>query len=275
MTRVSLRPGGCRRAGQPRWRGRPTAGSSCCSSPTTPSSCPVTRTPRRTSSSTRPASRTPGRCGSAGSAGPQQLRDLEREVERLAAVEAGVAHRLVAVAEAARRGSPRPAEALGHVVAGELDVHAAGPWCPPGGGRRRSRRSRARMSSSRRVFWPPAALKVLPCIGSHAHTTGWPASRTARSSGGRCSRIRAGAHAGDEREPARDPIGVERARTCRAPRRAWWSGRACSRPGCGCPRRNSTWAPSSWRVRSPIHTMCAEQSYQSPVRESRRVSASS
>ena len=45
--------------------------------------------------------------------------------------------------------------------------------------------------------------------------------------------------------------------------------------GLPTPRRNSTWAPSSWRVRSPIHSMWAEQSYQSPVSESRRVSASS
>ena len=35
------------------------------------------------------------------------------------------------------------------------------------------------------------------------------------------------------------------------------------------------WAPSSWRVRSPIHSMWAEQSYQAPVSESCRVSASS
>ena len=41
------------------------------------------------------------------------------------------------------------------------------------------------------------------------------------------------------------------------------------------PRRNSTWAPSSWRVRSPIHRKCAEQPYQSPVVESIRVSACS
>ena len=32
-------------------------------------------------------------------------------------------------------------------------------------------------------------------------------------------------------------------------------------------------APSSWRVRSPIHTKCADTSYGSPVRESIRVNA--
>ena len=41
------------------------------------------------------------------------------------------------------------------------------------------------------------------------------------------------------------------------------------------PARNSRCAPSSWRVRSPTQTMWAEQSYQSPVRESTRVRHSS
>ena len=41
------------------------------------------------------------------------------------------------------------------------------------------------------------------------------------------------------------------------------------------PRMNSTCAPSSWRVRSPIHSKWAEVSYQSPEVESTRVIASS
>ena len=41
------------------------------------------------------------------------------------------------------------------------------------------------------------------------------------------------------------------------------------------PAKNSTCAPPASCVRSPIQSMCAEQSYQSPVSESRRVSASS
>ena len=45
--------------------------------------------------------------------------------------------------------------------------------------------------------------------------------------------------------------------------------------GLPTPERKCTWAPSSWRVRSPIQSMWAEQSYQSPVSESCRVSASS
>ncbi len=45
--------------------------------------------------------------------------------------------------------------------------------------------------------------------------------------------------------------------------------------GLRTPVRKRTCAPSSWRVRSPIQSRCAEQSYQSPVSESRRVRASS
>ena len=114
-----------------------------------------------------------------------------------------------------------------------------------------------------------AAVNVLPCMGSQAHTTGWPASRDrARAAAAARSSTCVGAHAGDQREPARDAVGVERARRARAPRRAWRSARPCSRSGCRRRARNSTWAPSSWRVRSPIQSMCAEQSYQSPVSES-------
>ena len=68
----------------------------------------------------------------------------------------------------------------------------------------------ARMSSKWRVLRPPAEVKVLPCIGSQAHTTGWPASRTARRSGRSRVLDAVGAHAGDEREAAGDAGRVER-----------------------------------------------------------------
>ena len=65
----------------------------------------------------------------------RQLGDAEGQVEALAAVEAGVAHRLVAVVEVGVEDLLGAAEALGDVVAGELDVHAAGPGAlgPVGG----------------------------------------------------------------------------------------------------------------------------------------------
>ncbi len=45
--------------------------------------------------------------------------------------------------------------------------------------------------------------------------------------------------------------------------------------GLCTPAKKAACAPSGCRVRSPIQSMCAEQSYQSPVSESRRVSPSS
>ena len=53
------------------------------------------------------------------------------------------------------------------------------------------------------------------------------------------------------------------------------AGPSLAATGLAMPRRNSRWAPSSWRVRSPTHSRWAEQSYQPPVRLSRRVMACS
>src|SRR5438477_4415043 len=58
---------------------------------------------------------------------PDELRDAEGEVEGLARVEPRVADRLVAAFELGAEHLFRAADALGDVVAGELDVHAAGP----------------------------------------------------------------------------------------------------------------------------------------------------
>ena len=119
----------------------------------------------------------------------EQLGDPEGQVERLAAVEAGVAHRLVAGVEVGVEDLLGAAEALGDVVAGELDVHAARPGADLG------RWAAKKPAISARIVVEvaglaarSAAVKVLPCIGSHAHTTGWPASRDGPSSGGSASR---------------------------------------------------------------------------------------
>ena len=58
---------------------------------------------------------------------PQQLGHLEGEIERLAGVQAGVAHRLVAGLEVVGADLVGPPEAFGHVLPGELHVDAAGP----------------------------------------------------------------------------------------------------------------------------------------------------
>ena len=47
-------------------------------------------------------------------------------------------------------------------------------------------------------------------MGSHAHTTGWPALCTAREERPQPILDLIGAHAGDQREPAGQPRGVER-----------------------------------------------------------------
>src|SRR6476659_791846 len=53
----------------------------------------------------------------------EELGDVEGEVERLAGVEARVAHRLVALVELVLEHLVGAAEALGDVLARELDVH--------------------------------------------------------------------------------------------------------------------------------------------------------
>jgi len=132
----------------------------------------------------------------------------------------------------------------------------------------------SQMAPNSRVLRPPTLLMVLPCIGSHAHTTGCPASRTARSNG----RSEVSTFSAPMRLMSVSLPGM----------RAGFSfshssstkvgsvvGPTLQPMGLPTPRRNSTCELSSWRVRSPIQSMCAEQSYQAPVSESSLVSASS
>src|SRR5207253_388378 len=58
---------------------------------------------------------------------PHELGQAEREVERLPRVQARIAERLVAVVEVLLGQLLRAAEALGHVLARVLEVHAARP----------------------------------------------------------------------------------------------------------------------------------------------------
>src|SRR6516162_8431064 len=60
-----------------------------------------------------------------GAAVAVQLGDAEGQVQRLAAVEPGVARRLVAVAQVAFGNVVAAADAFGDIIAGELDVDAA------------------------------------------------------------------------------------------------------------------------------------------------------
>ncbi len=98
---------------------------------------------------------------------------------------------------------------------------------------------------------------VLPCIGSLSQITGWPAARTASTSGGRrsptfCAPIRA--------------ISVRRPGSRRGSRRSQsasnWSrpisGPTLQATGLSTSASSATWAPSTWRVRSPIHGQWVE-----------------
>ena len=109
-----------------------------------------------------------------------------------------------------------------------------------------------------------AAMRVLPCIGSIAHT--------AAALGLRGGASRAAARRRCLRAPKR-PISTS------LPARLAGSSRSISRSSSSglsvgphftpttfsIPRRYSTWAPSSWRVRSPSHSMCPEVAHQRPA----------
>ena len=64
-----------------------------------------------------------------------------------------------------------------------------------------------------------------------------------------------GAHAGDQGQAARARSPGSACRSGAAARPAPASARISGRSGSAMPRRNSTCAPSSWRVRSPIHSI--------------------
>ncbi|SAJ34693.1 Uncharacterised protein [Enterobacter cloacae] len=113
------------------------------------------------------------------------------------------------------------------------------------------------MLRTRRVLLPQGATMVLPCIGSLSQITGCPAARTASTSGGRrsptfCAPIRA--------------ISVRRPGSRRGSRRSQsasnWSrpisGPTLQATGLSTSASSATWAPSTWRVRSPIHGQWVE-----------------
>ena len=113
-----------------------------------------------------------------------------------------------------------------------------------------------RMASNWRVLYRSPALIVLPCIGSHDQTTlalalaprGAAAAASLRPCPRPCgtiSVIRPGSFAG------------LRMSSSAAGRRDRGSGPNFMPIGFLMPRMNSTCAPSSWRVRSPIHRKCA------------------
>jgi hypothetical protein len=165
------------------------------------------------------------------------------------------------------------ADALGDVVAGELDVDAARVRAEA----RCTSKKPATSSSTSSKYLVLLAAGRLDRVAVHrvAHpTTGVPLAATASASGGSACRIR----------PA--PIRVIRVRRpgsssgSRALISASTSWAATAGPiltatGLRICRANSTWAPPGSRVRSPIHSRCPDEAYACPLRASVRVRARS
>lgn len=150
------------------------------------------------------------------------------------------------------------------------------------------------MESNGRVFRPHGALMVFPCMGSVIHVTICPELRTARMRWGNFTLmfsapilvimvILPGLFEGFRMSISfTNSAGFILSLTYIPQVHAilnfiiqntlkkhldflWPNLRMNSVPtlmprGLAIPRRNSTWAPSSWRVRSPTHTIWAEQS---------------
>jgi hypothetical protein len=115
---------------------------------------------------------------------------------------------------------------------------------------------------------------VLPCIGSQHQTTVRPARCTASMSLGKPSVILS--------DPKRQMSVMRPASSPGLSLSSSFIRSSVVRPGPHfmpigflMPLKYSVWAPSGWRVRSPIQSMWPEVAYQSLVIESRRVSASS
>ena len=164
----------------------------------------------------------------------------------------------------------RAAQALRDVLPGELQVHAAGPGALAQAGREEA------LDLAQDVL---EAARLVAGLGAEhvgVHRVAHPDDRVLALAGGAQQRRQrllhpARAHARDQRQPPRDAPRVQR--LAQRGHVGGGRGRPSFTPiGLWTPAKNATWAPSAARVRSPIQSMCAEQSYQSPVRESRRVS---
>ena len=291
-------------------RGAPAAGSAAIGAATTTRSAPATASPsepapprprrarprrrarpgpgpsRRTATPRRARGQADGGADQPGAddgepldrqaSSAHQLGEPEREVERLAR-RSGADRR---ASRSARRGAPRRAPPS------RRGTRSRRRPCTRGGRRRARRPPRGRrakkpsisamIASKWRVLRPfDGREAVRRASGRRPRRPGARPRATARRSGGsrsatRSAPIRA---ISVSRPGIRSGFSRSQSSTDLVGRRT--PGPSLTPIGLWTPEKNSTCAPSSARVRSPIQSMCAEQSYQSPVSESRRVRPSS
>ena len=174
-----------------------------------------------------------------------------------------------------RRGRSRAAEALGDVVAGELDVQAAGV-----GAERAVHLEEAAHLVDDVVEAPGLVAVAAPrrCCRASGRRPRRPGARsrvTFSTSAGSTSRTWPRAHPGDERQPAGLVVGVEpldqRERVVRRRGRAELDADRVADPGDEARRARRRAAGSAPRPRRSA----PDTSYGRPVRESIRVSARS
>ncbi len=116
-------------------------------------------------------------------------------------------------------------------------------------------------------------VTVLPCIGSQSQLTGCPASRTAATSAGsRSPTVSAPIREMRVRRPG-ERVGSSRSQ--RASRsETVIEGPTLQATGLAMEENSSTWAPSSERVRSPIHGRWVEESQRAPEPSRRSIGSS-
>ena len=182
----------------------------------------------------------------------QHLRHQERQLQRLLGVQPRVAGRLVAAGQVGVGDLLRAAQALGDVLAGQLDVDAARDGCPARGAPRRSPAPRRRSGRNAGSCNRSTTRGCCRAWGRTARSPGARTPRTFSMIGGSTSRTLP--------LPIRE-ISVSRPGWFRGSSSSTYST-ACSgvvpgpilRPiGLDSSWANAMCAPSSCRVRSPTH----------------------
>ena len=136
--------------------------------------------------------------------------DHQRQLQRLFVVQARIHLRAIGARKVRIRQAARAAGAFGDILARSSPGArrpAASHWLRA---RRRPAPVPSWMFSRRRVLYPPTVVSVLPCMGSHTHSTVWPVSRTAWMRRGSDFSMSLAPKRWIEREPSRLVVGIQR-----------------------------------------------------------------